>query len=123
MAKTSGGVRGNGRNETQSRFANDARSTFNDIENGYGRTYDYSGYQTKKLQSLQRLGKSYNPSEKERAIQAYKASANYLTNGSYRSIGHASLAGARSELINTANRAAAYKNLNAITEELKRRRK
>lgn len=53
MAKTSGGVRGG----SSKSFSGDARTLFSNIERGYGRQIDFSGYQTKKLQSLQRLGK------------------------------------------------------------------
>lgn len=122
MAKTSGGVRGNGRGSVPRRFTNDARSTFNNIENSYGRTYDYSAYQTKRLQSLQKLGKGYNPAEKEKAIQAYTNYAQRRTGGKFLPIGHAQLEGPRHELISVANRASAYRNLDKITAELKRRR-
>ena len=120
MAKTCGGIRGGSGSRS---FQSDARSMFSNIESGYGRQRDYSSYQTKKLQSLQRIGRSYSPSEREQAIQAYTSYANRVTGGSYRSIEHASLEGARSELVNTANRAAVYRDLNAITEELRRRRR
>lgn len=123
MAKTAGGVRGGGTSGGSKSFSNDARSMFNYIERGYGRARDYSGYQTKKLQSLQRLGRSYNPAEKEKAINAYTSYANRVTGSQYRSITHASLEGARSELVSVANRAAAYKDLNAVNAELKRRRR
>ncbi len=120
MAKTSGGVRGG--TEKSKSFSNDARTLFSDIERGYGRTRNYSEYQTKKLQSLQKLGRSYNPAEKEKAINAYASYANRVTGSQYRSMTHSSLEGARSELVSVAHRAAAYRNLNAINNELKRRR-
>lgn len=120
MAKSAGGVRG--RSSARS-FQNDASTMFASIASGNGRSYDYSSYQTKRLQTLQRLGRSYNPSEQQQAIQNYIAYANRVTGGDYRSIDHASLSGARSELIDTANRANAYRNLQAITEELRRRRR
>lgn len=120
MAKTAGGVRGGSSSRS---FQSDARSLFSGIESGYGRKRDYSGYDTKKLKSLQRLGRGYNPKERDMAISSYTSYAGRITGGSYRSIDHASLEGARSVLIDTANRAAAYKNLQAITNELKRRRK
>lgn len=120
MAKTAGGVRGDSQNKT---FSNDARSMFSDIERGYGRARDYSAYQTKKLQSLQKLGRSYSPSEKESAISAYESYANRVTRGAYLPITHSSLSGARSELISVANKAAAYRDLSAISNELKRRRR
>lgn len=124
MAKTSGGIRGGGRRSSNilRQYERDASSLFSNITNNYGRTIDYSGYQTKRLQSLQRLGRSYNPREQEKAIHDYVTNANRVTGGDYRSINHASLSGIRSELINTAHRASAYRNLEAISEELKRRR-
>lgn len=121
MAKTAGGVRGGTKGRKS--FSNDARSLFNDIERGYGRPRNYSEYETKKLQSLQRLGRNYNPTEKEKAINAYMSYANRVTGSQYRSITHASLGGGRSVLISVAHRAAAYRDLNAINDELKRRRK
>lgn len=120
MAKTSGGVRT--RSSARS-FQNDASAMFASIASGNGRSYDFSTYQTKRLQTLQRIGRNYSPSEQQRAIQNYTAYANRMTGGEYRSIEHASLSGARSELIDTANRANVYRNLQAITEELRRRRK
>ncbi len=120
MAKTSGGVRG--RNSASS-FQNDASTMFASIASGNGRRYDYSAYQTKRLQTLQKLGRSYNPREQQQAIQNYIEYANRVTGGNYRSINHASLSGARSELIDTANRANAYRNLQKITEELRRRKR
>lgn len=120
MAKTSGGVRGKSSSRS---FSNDARSMFNNIENSYGRTINFSGHQTKKLQSLQKLGRSYSPKEKEQAIQDYVAFANRRTGGRYFSIDHYDMTGPRSELVRVAQRASAAKNLQAITEELKRRRK
>lgn len=57
MAKTAGGVRGGGTSGGRKSFSNDARSMFNDIERGYGRARDYSGYQTKKATILAEIGK------------------------------------------------------------------
>lgn len=120
MSKTAGGVRGGFQNRT---FSNDARSMFNDIESGYGRKIDYSAYDAKKLQSLQRVGRSYNPAEKEGAIKDYESYANRRLGSKYLPITHAELSGARSELISVAHRAAAYRNLDAISEELRRRKR
>ncbi len=120
MAKTAGGVRGGGGSKN---FASDARSLFNNIERNYGRSIDFSGHQEKKLRSLQRLGESYNPKEKKTVIQTYESSARRITAGAYRSIDHSSLSGIRSAVIEVAHRAAAYRNLDAITAELKRRKR
>lgn len=120
MANTAGGVRGKSSSRS---FSTDARSMFNDIESGYGRARDYSSYQTKRLQSLQKIGRDYNPKEKEQAIQDYVTFANRRTGGRYFSIDHYDMTGPRSELVRVAQRASAAKNLQAITEELRRRRK
>ena len=108
MAKTSGGIRkanSKGRN-----FSKEARSMFNGIESNYGRAIDYSGHATKRLQQLQKIGRSYNPSEKEKVI------ANYAKNALQYS------EAVRSNLIATANRASIYRDLDRITAELKRRK-
>lgn len=119
MAKTSGNIRAN---KDARNFKTDARSLFKKIESGYGRERDYEKYDTKKLQSMYKIAKNYDASEKEQAIVSYNRSANNITKGTYRSIEHSSLSGARAELINVANRAAIYKDREKILYELKRRK-
>lgn len=132
MAKTSGGVRSlttNGvrsvstRSSVEKKFQNDAREYFDGIATSYGRPApDYSGHDLKTLKHYEKIGRNYDPSERTKAIADYVKWAMQRTNGEFRSIEHASLEGARSELIRVANRANIHSHLDAMRAEIKRRK-
>lgn len=114
MGKSSGGVRAlspktmGGVIEFNERVA---IREFSNIERNYGRSIDFSGHSTKKLESLRKIGKSYKEEEKFKAIEQY---------GKYASTNKE---GAMSELIRVAHRAAAARSLPAIQKELLKRKK
>lgn len=86
---------------------------FTNIERSYGRTTSYSGHDTKRLEKLRRIGKSYKQEEKFKAIKQYGEMVAYKPQMKE---------AAMSELVRVANRAAIHRDLPRIEAELKRRK-
>lgn len=105
MAKGSGGTRT--KRSTRASSATDVRQRFTDDATKYaqelmGKSIDYNDRDDKRLQQLIKQGKTYKQGQLEQAIKDYTEAGMQRNDGKFMSINHASMSGARSEVIKAA---------------------